>query len=255
MLNVRVLGKHVHAQTAARVRVLSSVQYASQITNAALLLGACFDPRAYAFCSRFRVWQLANLRQKKTTSSQTDDSALRRSAETQVNARAHTPRRPTLFVERVAVRGWRLSRAALWSARGYVIAHTRKAIPGHSWHCSPLGVLLRLWHSELALLHLLPLPPSHSSAPSVGSSTTETLQARSRLPPYFRVIGELHAARLVLLSQVYLPREGETQTGVSTGTAAPISRNYIAGLRGSPDSRMEMVNLTYDPETVIGTTR
>jgi len=56
-------------------------------------------------------------------------------------------------------------------------------------------------------------------------------------------------------TQVYLPREGETQTGVSTGTAAPISRNYIAGLRGSPDSRMEMVNLTYDPETVIGTTR
>jgi len=56
-------------------------------------------------------------------------------------------------------------------------------------------------------------------------------------------------------TQVYLPAEQTTQTGVSTGTAPPISRNYIAGLRGAPDSVMSLVNLTYDPECVIGTSR
>ena len=35
-------------------------------------------------------------------------------------------------------------------------------------------------------------------------------------------------------------------------TAAPISRNYIAGLRGSPDEVMELINLTVDPEIAIG---
>jgi len=53
-------------------------------------------------------------------------------------------------------------------------------------------------------------------------------------------------------TQVYLPTENGTMTGVSTGTAVPISRNYVAGLRGAPDSEMSLVNLTYDPETVIG---
>lgn len=53
-------------------------------------------------------------------------------------------------------------------------------------------------------------------------------------------------------SQVYLPKDGATMTGVSTATAAPISRNYIAGLRGAPDEVMELINLTVDPETAIG---
>jgi len=53
-------------------------------------------------------------------------------------------------------------------------------------------------------------------------------------------------------SQVYLPKESTTMTGISTGTAAPISRNYIAGLRGSPDEQMRLVNLTVDPEITIG---
>ena len=54
------------------------------------------------------------------------------------------------------------------------------------------------------------------------------------------------------MCQVYLPVENGTMTGVSTGTAAPISRNYIAGLRGEPDTPMQMVNLTIDPEGTIG---
>ena len=37
-----------------------------------------------------------------------------------------------------------------------------------------------------------------------------------------------------------------------TWTAAPISKNYIAGLRGAPDSKMSLVNLTIDPEVTIG---
>ena len=41
-------------------------------------------------------------------------------------------------------------------------------------------------------------------------------------------------------------------TGVSTGTSVPISTSYIAGLRGGAESTVEVVNLTYDPETVIG---
>ena len=53
-------------------------------------------------------------------------------------------------------------------------------------------------------------------------------------------------------TQVYLPKESVTQTAVSTGTAAPISRNYIAGLRGAPDEQMELINLTIDPEVTIG---
>ena len=53
-------------------------------------------------------------------------------------------------------------------------------------------------------------------------------------------------------SQVYLPAESTTQTGVSTGTNPPISKNYIAGLRGAPDEVMELINLTVDPETVVG---
>ena len=51
---------------------------------------------------------------------------------------------------------------------------------------------------------------------------------------------------------VYLPSETETQTGVTTGTNPPVSRNYIAGLRGAPDEVMELVNLTVDPEVTIG---
>jgi len=53
-------------------------------------------------------------------------------------------------------------------------------------------------------------------------------------------------------TQVYMPADDATQTGVSTGTNPPISRNYIAGLRGSPDETMELVNLTIDPEVTIG---
>ena len=53
-------------------------------------------------------------------------------------------------------------------------------------------------------------------------------------------------------SQVYLPAESTTQTGVSTGTNPPISKNYIAGLRGAPDEVMEMINLTVDPENAVG---
>ena len=53
-------------------------------------------------------------------------------------------------------------------------------------------------------------------------------------------------------TQVYLPKDSQTMTGVSTGTAAPISRNYVAGLRGAPDAKMALVNLTIDPEVTIG---
>ena len=53
-------------------------------------------------------------------------------------------------------------------------------------------------------------------------------------------------------TQVYLPTDSATMTGVSTGTSAPVSKNYIAGLRGAPDEQMALVNLTIDPETVIG---
>jgi len=53
-------------------------------------------------------------------------------------------------------------------------------------------------------------------------------------------------------TQVYLPNDSVTQTGVSTGTNPPVSKNYIAGLRGAPDEVMELVNLTVDPEVTIG---
>ena len=53
-------------------------------------------------------------------------------------------------------------------------------------------------------------------------------------------------------TQVYLPKDSTTMTGISTGTGAPISRNYIAGLRGAPDEQMSLVNLTIDPEITIG---
>ena len=53
-------------------------------------------------------------------------------------------------------------------------------------------------------------------------------------------------------TQVYLPRESGTNTGVSTGTAPPRSVNYVAGLRGAPGSKMQVVNLVYDPEITIG---
>ena len=60
------------------------------------------------------------------------------------------------------------------------------------------------------------------------------------------------AFRREMESQVYLPKESVTQTGVSTGTNPPVSRNYIAGLRGAPDEQMELINMTVDPETVVG---
>mmetsp|Transcript_10746 Transcript_10746/g.29816 ORF Transcript_10746/g.29816 Transcript_10746/m.29816 type:complete len:158 (-) Transcript_10746:398-871(-) len=53
-------------------------------------------------------------------------------------------------------------------------------------------------------------------------------------------------------TQVYLPKEGSTMTPVSTGTSVPVSKSYIAGLRGGTESRVEMVNLTYDMDTSIG---
>ena len=45
-------------------------------------------------------------------------------------------------------------------------------------------------------------------------------------------------------AQVYPSRDSETQTSVSAGTATAISRNYIAGLRGAPDTEVSVVNLT-----------
>jgi len=56
-------------------------------------------------------------------------------------------------------------------------------------------------------------------------------------------------------SQVYLPKDSTTMTSVSSATAAPISRNYIAGLRGAPDEVMELINLTVDPQTSSGSYR
>ena len=53
-------------------------------------------------------------------------------------------------------------------------------------------------------------------------------------------------------TQVYLPVEDGTMTGVSTGTQPPLSRNYIAGLRGAPDATMELINLTIEPEITVG---
>ena len=53
-------------------------------------------------------------------------------------------------------------------------------------------------------------------------------------------------------TQVYLPVDDATMSGVSTATGAPISKNYIAGLRGAPDEVMELINLTVDPEVAIG---
>ena len=60
------------------------------------------------------------------------------------------------------------------------------------------------------------------------------------------------AFRREVETQVYVPVEGGTQTGVTTGTNPPVSRNYIAGLRGAPDEQMSLVNLTIDPEITIG---
>ena len=62
----------------------------------------------------------------------------------------------------------------------------------------------------------------------------------------------LSALRRDAETQVYLPRDTTTMTGVSTGTSAPVSANYVAGLRGAPDTTMAVVNLTYDPDTSIG---
>ena len=53
-------------------------------------------------------------------------------------------------------------------------------------------------------------------------------------------------------TQVYLPKDNATMTGVNTGTAAPVSLNYISGLRGAPDAKMALVNLTVDPPVTIG---
>jgi len=53
-------------------------------------------------------------------------------------------------------------------------------------------------------------------------------------------------------SQVYLPKDSNTQTSITTGTSAPIMANYICGLRGDPDSDMQVMNLTVDPDITIG---
>ena len=53
-------------------------------------------------------------------------------------------------------------------------------------------------------------------------------------------------------SQVYLPADSQTMTGVSTATETPTTVNYIANLRGAPDQVMELVNLPIDPEIAIG---
>ena len=62
----------------------------------------------------------------------------------------------------------------------------------------------------------------------------------------------LSALRRDAETQAYLPRDSSTMTGVSTGTSAPVSANYVAGLRGAPDTKMAVVNLTYDADTTVG---
>ena len=53
-------------------------------------------------------------------------------------------------------------------------------------------------------------------------------------------------------TQVYLLKDENTMTGVSTCTVGPNTRRYISGLRGAPDAKMALVNLTIDPQLAIG---
>ena len=47
-------------------------------------------------------------------------------------------------------------------------------------------------------------------------------------------------------SQHYAPKENKTQTAKSTGTAPRKESNYITGLRGHPDEKMHVVNISLD---------
>eukprot|EP00741_Cyanophora_paradoxa_P012517 tig00020610_g12095.t1 len=47
-------------------------------------------------------------------------------------------------------------------------------------------------------------------------------------------------------TQHYPPKDSGTQTRVDAGTNGPRMHNYIAGLRGDPDSKMHVVNLTLE---------
>jgi hypothetical protein len=47
-------------------------------------------------------------------------------------------------------------------------------------------------------------------------------------------------------AQVYLPKSGVTQTPVERGTKPQKHLQYIKGLRGHPDQRMEVVKVDID---------
>jgi hypothetical protein len=74
-----------------------------------------------------------------------------------------------------------------------------------------------------------------------------TTAAAPPQPPACRTRASLPAHTWLLSAQVYLPKETETQTAITSGTEAPRMVNYIKGLRGHPDSEMHIVNLTIDP--------
>lgn len=47
-------------------------------------------------------------------------------------------------------------------------------------------------------------------------------------------------------TQVYLPKEVSTQTGIEKGINPIKSVRYIRGLRGDPNSKMSIVNMTFE---------
>ena len=47
-------------------------------------------------------------------------------------------------------------------------------------------------------------------------------------------------------TQVYLPKDSSTQYAVSKGQTMVRPLRYIAGLRGAPDTRMEVVDVGLD---------
>lgn len=63
---------------------------------------------------------------------------------------------------------------------------------------------------------------------------------------------ETSAFRRQAGTQVYLQVHNGTMTGVSTGTQSSLSREYVAGLRGPPDSTMEVINCAVDREDTFG---
>jgi len=64
---------------------------------------------------------------------------------------------------------------------------------------------------------------------------------------------QTHSAQTVLShfrreaeTQHYASKPAETQTGSQAGTNPPHQHQYVAGLRGNPDSKMKVVNLTLE---------